>query len=308
MKKKLIIVDHNGGRLGNQLWNIANLYAYCLERGFIMRNYAFYQYARFFEMMCLSPFIDPMIRFLPQRLQRRLYTYLQGRIKNTQLSAVLRADEEVEGNPVRLYLPPSSPRSPNQESMLQAAENSSSSIYTFGWLFRNPVGLEKYRAQIVHYMRPRTGIRRKQEAYIQNLREKYKTIIGVHIRQGDYRIYRGGVLYFAPESVRQLLDAYLKATNKQAKETLFLVCSDEPIPSHIWEGLSVIQSKASPVEDLYLLSLTDRIIGSNSTFGGFAAWYGNIPITVFSHEKLDWGQEESKTTFVYEQAPSSLQL
>src|SRR3989344_2287792 len=40
--KRIIILDHNRGRLANQLWNFMSIYAYCLEKGYALENYSFF--------------------------------------------------------------------------------------------------------------------------------------------------------------------------------------------------------------------------------------------------------------------------
>ena len=45
---------------------------------------------------------------------------------------------------------------------------------------------------------------------------------------------------------------------------------------------------SNAIEDLYTLSLCDVIIGSNSSFGNFAAYYGNKPHIVLQKETMDW--------------------
>ncbi len=305
-QRKLIIVDHNGGRLGNQLWNIANLYAYCLERSFTLRNYSFYQYDRSFQMVSFSTIADFFLKHAPSRMKRKVHTLLRRAILTNPHSIKIYALGK-EDVPVRFYLPPSDNPSSEQNTLLRVAEAASTPLYTFGWMFRNPTGLDKYRKEIVQYMRPSNSIRKKTAIRIATLRKQYTTLVGVHIRQGDYTTYAGGSLLFSPNEVRSLLDSYIQETGKDIARTLFVLCSDTKLDTTAFTGLHHTQGDTGPIEDMYLLSQTDRIIGSNSTFGGFAAWYGNIPITVFSHQKIDWKQEETRRHFEYNRAPSTMQ-
>jgi len=45
-----------------------------------------------------------------------------------------------------------------------------------------------------------------------------------------------------------------------------------------------------------LLAATDIIIGSDSTFGAFASYYGNLPFIVFE-KKIDWNYYKDKKYF-----------
>ena len=66
------------------------------------------------------------------------------------------------------------------------------------------------------------------------------------------------------------------------------MASDGPIEDGIFSGLNYIASKNNAVTDLFLLASTDTIIGSNSTFGAFASYYGNIPFIVMQKDSVDW--------------------
>ena len=62
-------------------------------------------------------------------------------------------------------------------------------------------------------------------------------------------------------------------------------------------GLNLSVSKKSAVYDLFLLSKTDIILGSNSTFSAFASYYGNIPLVVMQKEKMDWDYYADKKSY-----------
>ena len=46
-KKEVIIINHNGGQLANQLWNHISIQSYTLEKGYSFKNYCFFEYANF---------------------------------------------------------------------------------------------------------------------------------------------------------------------------------------------------------------------------------------------------------------------
>ena len=51
------------------------------------------------------------------------------------------------------------------------------------------------------------------------------------------------------------------------------------------------------VTDLFLLSRTDAIVGSDSSFGAFAAWYGNISHIIAKSGPMDWSYYAGKKGF-----------
>ena len=105
-------------------------------------------------------------------------------------------------------------------------------------------------------------------------------------------------MYFIPQiRVKEVLDEYIKETKTVAENICFLITSDSPIEIKLFGGLNISVSKENVVADLFLLSSTDTVIGSNSTFGAFASYYGNIPFIVMQKEKMDWEYYKDKISF-----------
>lgn len=308
--KKAVILRATGGELANQLWNYASVYAYCLERGYALKNSAFYEYGNYFSVPAPSLFLK-LFFFLPftnytkrkQSFKRRLWRKLYGAYAKAVISAnkdsVLVSDNK-DNHP--FYLPPT-----KEDKRLSELEKKKDAIYFDGWLFRNPAGLQKYRKEIVEYFKPRQDIEKIIETETQDLRSRFANIIGVHVRQGDYKTWRDGAYCIPQTRVREILDEYLRTSDKNTDNTCFVITSDGPIDENLFKGLHISMSKSNAAHDLFLLSKSDAIIGSDSTFGAFASYYGNIPFIVMKKESLDWKQYEDKkeyfennqSTFVY---------
>ncbi len=291
MRKKIVILRTTGGELCNQLWNYTSVYAYCLERGYSIQNPSFFEYGNYF-MIRASNFFLRLFFFLPftdytkrkrsfkRRLWRKLYECYARTLLFLHADSVIVSDNK-SNRP--FYLPPT-----NESSRVSVLEKSADVIYLDGWLFRNPAGLQKYRKEISEYFKPRYDIEQGVRTHMQKLRGKFKHIIGVHIRQGDYQIWRGG-MYFIPQTrVREILDEYLKIAGYAASEICFAITSDGPVENPLFTGLNIWVSRENAAHDVFLLSSTDAVIGSNSTFGAFASYYGNIPFIVMQKEKMDW--------------------
>jgi hypothetical protein len=307
MKKNIIILkSYPGARLANQLWNFISIYAYCLEKGYSCRNFCFFEekkhkdknnlithdnYYDYFNI----PLSIPVKLFLAVHLilakickKIRLYDRLVYFIEKTRREKILYSGEQDT-----FYLPPSANSSQSQFKQLAEVEPHSK-IYLSGWLFRNPDGLMKYRQQIIAYFQPRKEIQKKINSFTAELKSKYKWLVGVHIRQGDYKgKFYGGKLYFNEKEVSALLKEYLKNFQKDENQTCFIICSDEAVDLNYFTGLNVIKSDFNAAEDLFLLAAADIIIGSNSTFGAFASYYGNLPFIVFE-KNINWGYYQDK--------------
>ncbi len=295
-KTTIHILRAGGNELANQLWNYASIYAYTLERGFDLKNPSFFEYGAGFEMPAAPNWLFKSLFFLPfngyrgrktalrRRLWRKAYSCYVGAVFLTKKLSIF-SYEPADNSP--FYLLPT----PSKESLPEQ------SAYLDGWLFRNPVGLEKYRDEIRTYFAPRTSIQKIVDGFLAPIKKTYPNVIGVHIRQGDYRTWRNGAHFIKHRRVREIIDEYLAQCGLATQDTCFVIASDGPVDASAFDGLNVAISKNGPVEDLFMLSQTKVVIGSDSTFGDFAAYYGNIPHIVMSNEPIDWKYYSEKGAF-----------
>lgn len=286
-KNKIIILDHNpGGRLANELWNFISVYAYALEKKVVCDNYSFFNYHKYFNIQKPSGigriFYTSLI---PLQLRKRLHRRLVRYMKVNQADLVLDSRNESV-----IYLPPTTETDP----LLAAGKT-----HTVGWLFRNPKGIEKYRKEIKKYFGPQEPIMKKAENIIKPLRQKFKEVVGVHWRQTDYTLVGTGELYFNKAEVNKILEDYIKTTGKNTEDIVFVICSDGEVQKSDFPALNIEIARGNVAEDLFTLSMTDRIIGSNSTYGAWAAYYGNIPIICFKREPMMWAEFSAKNKFEY---------
>ncbi len=265
--KKVFVTGHNLGRLANQLWQYISVYAFCLEHNYQCINLAFFEYETAYD-----------------KLPKSYLSYVLNKIHIISLGFSKKYGRYI--GYIFLYF----------FSYLIKLFYRKNALFISDWLYRNPKGIEKYRDKIIKTFRPSSPIWNRIVPEINTLRKKYKTVIGVHIRKGDYRTPAWKDKYFNDHDVGRILHEYLKTFILDSTNTCFLLCSDGPIDISEFKDLSVSISKGSAVEDLYKLSLTDMIIGSDSTFGAFASYYGNIPYMVF-HRSIDWNYYRKKTKY-----------
>ena len=133
--------------------------------------------------------------------------------------------------------------------------------------------------------KPKKEIIQRVNRFINQLKKDH-FLVGVHIRQGEYKSkkFEGGRLYFNEKEVTAILRRYLRKENKNPEKVLFILCSDGSLDISHFAGLKIQIGIGRMIEDLITLSLCDTIIGSNSTFGSFAAYYGNIPFFIFDRK------------------------
>lgn len=303
--KKVVILWHNGGRLANQLWLAISAYAYCLDRGYRYENHCFFEYTDQFGMRSGNLFID-LLYYHPYRFVRKYFpALLRDQHSNlfrkyyklyVKTIGLLRRDAVIfardDGKGLVRYLPPSV----NSDAGVVSFEKTrKKTLYLEGWLFRNPKGIEVYRNEIVNFFRPNKSIMRSVEKTLAPLRENYESVVGVHIRKGDYRSEAFAKSFlFDDKEVSTILNQYLSASGKDKEKICFLICSDGPIDISSFNGLHVAISKGNATHDLFALAAADGIIGSDSTFGAFASYYGNIPFIVLRKEGIDWDYYKDK--------------
>ncbi len=291
--KSNIILKHAGGELANQLWNYVSIYAYSEEIGARTYNPSFYEYHNFFNFL------------KDEKIKTKLYSlfFRRPRRRSHWMNRLFRFKYKIEAKTIELLhksdtissqntsnktfsLPPST-------SLVRSADN----MYFTGWLFRNPIGIEKYRNQIVEAFRPIDYIQNRVDKIISNLKMNYENIIGLHIRQGDYKVFRNGKYLINQNRVAEICHQYLEKNSFDSKNTVFLITSDGMIENENFANLQIYISKENAVTDLFLLSKTKAIIGSDSSFGHFSAWYGNIPHIVLKNEAIDWDYYKGKDKY-----------
>ena len=299
--KKIVILQTSGNELANQLWNYASIYAYTLERGYKLENPSFFEYGNYFlipppNLFFKTLFFAPFTNYTGRKdaFRRKIWRKLYFWYARTILWFLGRHSityKDTDNKPY--YLAPTK----ESEGRLSELEKREKNIYFDSWLFRNPTGLEKYRKEIGQYFRPRDDIDSFVASQTKDLRTRYQTIVGIHIRQGDYEVWRGGAYLIEQKRARKIIEEYLAVFEKNKEKTCFIITSDGPIDTEEFAGLNVVVSKNNAVADLFLLASTDVIIGSNSTFGAFASYYGNIPFIVMQKEKIDWEYYKGKDSF-----------
>lgn len=309
-QKKVIILWHNGGRLCNQLWLHISVSAYCIEKNYIFENYSLFEYSEYFNFKNKNKFIN-FFYFRPYivlksylkinsvislkvfnklfRLYYKIYIKIKTVLNRGSIIKIVNDNELI-------YLPPTINIKKNKIEYFDS--NDKKNLYLSGWLFRNPVGIAKHREKILENIRPEKKYIDQAKNFITPIRKKYKHVIGVHIRQGDYlKIGSFKEFSFQEKEIKKLLISFIDEFNLELNDTCFVVCSDGKIKKEVFEELNIEVSNNFYIVDLLILSLTDKIIGSNSTFGTFASYYGNIPFIVIDRNGIDWKNYKDKKIF-----------
>lgn len=102
--------------------------------------------------------------------------------------------------------------------------------------------------------------------------------VGVHIRRGDYKAWRGGAYYYDDATYISVMQTLASQLQKQDVKCRFLICSNEPFDTGLTD-LNIAQiPEASGMDDLCALSQCDYIVGPPSSFSQWASFYGDVPL------------------------------
>lgn len=292
--------------MGNQLWSYASIYAYCIEKGYHCENWSFFEYAHYFKATLPQSLLLRFFFFVPfAHNEKRLYAYRTRVWRNLYrlfivLPVSIFCDKQIvytntQANDV-YYLPPTA----DSSLFLSGLENSLQPIY-FSFVsrgvFRNPVGLKKYRESITSYFAPVSQVENRVNKFVDPLRRQYKVLIGVHLRQTNYAQFKKGKYLVSQERARDILTEYCKQKGYSPNEVCFVIASDGIVDQEVFRGFNIEISAHNAGEDLFILSSCDVIIGSDSTFGSFASYYGDIPHIIIKNDPMDWEYYADKNAY-----------
>ena len=111
---------------------------------------------------------------------------------------------------------------------------------------------------------------------VSSAREGSETLVGVHVRRGDYASYRGGEWFYDWADYAGLVRRV--AAMFSGRRISFLIVSNETVPRELFSGFNCSFSGEREIVDLYALSHCDYILGPPSTFSAWAAMYGCVPV------------------------------
>jgi len=99
--------------------------------------------------------------------------------------------------------------------------------------------------------------------------------VGVHIRRGDYREYKGGIYFYSMDIYANFMQQMKSLLADKGKRIRFFLCSNEPIEYDKFNGFEILRQPCTDMMiDLYTLAACDYIIGPPSTYSQWASFYG----------------------------------
>jgi hypothetical protein len=287
----VLIYTHGAGRLGNQLLQFAHLLAWCLEnkeKVWII-NLSFCLYSNLLENFFDQPFPNyPMSRshllflgylfkMLPEWINRKIYSRLS--VYSFKIGRFLPGcqsigDEDMyQGQSIDL----------GDEELFETVSRKRATFLR-GWQIRSWDLLAKHQNQVRDIMRFKESYVAEAEEFVQNARKEHDFLVGVFLRQSDYRSWEGGKYFF--ESLQYL--EWIKQIEMLYKDKKigFLIMSQELqsreffASAHYLFGPGVPNGSGHYVLNLQALSRCDLILSPPSTFSAWASFLGKVPMLI----------------------------
>ncbi|MFN9930899.1 MAG: hypothetical protein ACK54T_09610 [bacterium] len=263
------LVNRATGQMGNRLMFFAAVYAWCLHKGHDLFCPGLGGCAEFFTPLAGQLWPSPT-RPVPTDLHPAVIDRTrQARIDRTRLLAKVRLLPGVVRKPsgvVAYALPPTDETFPPPNLRRRRR------LWIPAWRCFNPVGIQRYRAQIVAALTPRPDRATDAADFAASL-DPTRLHIGVHVRRGDYRNFLAGK-HFHPASVyHQQMRAI--AERFADRRPQFVIFSDEPRNPGEFPGLDVVISGGDMIADLLRMARMHAVVGPMSSFSAMASYLGN---------------------------------
>lgn len=289
-----VVIASKIGRLGNRLFLSAYFMANALARGYKLFNPALGEYAHLFkgsayDPICAFPSLSgAMEAEFSSQCREQIFCLAGG------LGALA---STLNFQSMQLLDIRNSYDYEDRTYDLSGADyteviNSCRFLFVKGWKFRDEKNLLKYHAEISRYFTPIDAVSQPAEKSVSMARKQGDQVIGVHIRQGDYRGWKNGIHYF--ETAQYAHWMRHAASLFPEGKTVFLVCASDPLERSHLQGLNFVEGPGSMASDLHALSLCDKIIAPPSTFSSWASYHGRVPLCMMESHS----QQVARESFV----------
>ncbi|HWA27694.1 MAG TPA: hypothetical protein VG734_18705 [Lacunisphaera sp.] len=283
-----VVYTHGGGRLGNQVIRLAHWLAWTRAHPGAVNvvDLGFWRYAKYFSHWCEQPgcafprpspaanFLSDLQGLLPERIVGRAEWRLQRLVHAAGRhwpggGAVVLDDAGGEGLDL--------------DDPAVLAHLTRRRVTTCGgWKIASWRLFAEQQAELRGYFRPKPRWMKVAEKFITGLRQRHDLVVGVQIRQSDYRTWNQGRFYFPTSRyvawIRQLLALHA------GRRVAVVVASEEAQDPALFAGLPVhfatgaVNAGGHWFESWVELSLCDLVLGPPSTFSATAAWLGAVPL------------------------------
>ena len=276
--KRVLVIASPTGNLGNRLFLFSNFIGFAAENNFEVHNPAFYKYATCFE--------STYNHFLCKYPSRRASMPKNNRVLgNVFLKLVYCASAVVQILPNNSLFHTIVLKNNDQRLNLDSASvlqmlRGKRIVFFRGWLFIDQTNIAKHAAKIRKYFIPRKMFQEAIDSPIICLKQSCDLLLGIVIRQGDYKRWLDGKYFYSIDTYVQMMQQ-LNSLFPERKVGFF-ICSDAELDTQCFAGFQFIFRSKHDLENRYTLAQCDYILSVPSTYGGWAAFYGHVPMCILS--------------------------
>jgi hypothetical protein len=116
----------------------------------------------------------------------------------------------------------------------------------------------------------------KVTSFIEEARKSGETLVGIHIRQGDYRHWAGGKHYFESSEYVSIMTKILEMHKNASVK--FIISTNVSQDWELFSAFNYAKAPGNAIEDMYILAECDEIYGPQSSFSGWASFFGKVPL------------------------------
>jgi hypothetical protein len=159
-----------------------------------------------------------------------------------------------------------------------------------GWLLRDRDAFDRYQHELRRIFAPAPSILESAGQTLSSARGLGRPVVGVHIRQSDYRTHLGGRFFF---STREYVSVMTRLECLFGGKVVFVLTSDTTQDWTQFSQFNFQLAPGSPVADMMALAGCDYIVGPPSSFSLWASFFGQVPLGMI----LDTRKNLSLTDF-----------
>lgn len=275
----MVIIGKRAGQLGNRLFVFAHIIANAIEYGYEVQNPSFYGYSQYFlgtqnDFYCRYPVRSS--RRLTPALQPLLYRFINKIVLPLSKSDTISKLFNITLLDITRTKHTDDCFDMNRPDYTTLATSNSHVLIKDAWMFRDFIHIHKHAGQIRAFFTPVEKHSSAVSNLISRARKDCDLLVGVHLRQGDYKRWQGGRYYFTTAEYAAIMKRF--AATMPDKKLRFLICSNEKQDEGTFKGLHIVMGNDHPLEDMYAFAQCDFLIGPPSTYTGWASFYGSVPL------------------------------
>jgi hypothetical protein len=268
----MIIIASKPGQLGNRLFVFAHCISWSIENNIKILNPSFDEYAPYFtstkdNLICSFP---PRKSYLSNKFLKKFffvfYYYLTRIVIRLKIKSNFIYGLHIDWHE-RIDL--------GDNDFINLAKRTKY-LFMQGWKIRDSKAVEKHSDFIKEFFTPIPEHKNKVSELISLITKQCQILIGIHIRQGDYKKFEKGKFYFSTTEYLTIIEYVVSLFPN--KTVAFLICSNEKQDTRLFKNLKTFFGTNQFIEDVYSLAECNYIIGPPSTYTMWASFYGKKPL------------------------------